>query len=120
MFCPNCRSEYREGYYRCAVCNTDLVDELSPEQGPEYIEYEEVMATYNTMDVAFIKSILDSEDITYYFNAEHFMYVRPLAEPARLMVKKDQVEIAKALLIDLNFAITGINLNDNDDGNVDE
>jgi len=93
MFCPKCRSEYREGYYRCAVCNIDLVDELSPEQGPEYIEYE-------------------------YFNAEHFMYVRPLAEPARLMVKKDQVEIAKTLLKDLSFAITGINLNDNDDENV--
>ena len=36
------------------------------------------------------------------------------------MVKKDQVEIVKTLLKDISFAITGINLNDNDDENVNE
>ena len=87
---------------------------------PDYIEYEEVMGTYNPGDVAIIKSLLDSENITYYFNAEHFMHVRPLVEPARLMVKKEEVEIAKALLKDLKLAITGINLKDDDDTRDDE
>lgn len=116
MFCPKCRTEYREGFWVCADCNVDLVYELPPEPEPEYIEYEEVMGTYNPADVAFIKSLLDSENITYYFNVEHFMYIRPLVEPTRLMVKKDEVEIARTLLKDIKLAITGINLkNDNED-----
>jgi hypothetical protein len=110
MFCPKCRTEYREGFYVCVDCDSDLVDELPPEEKPEFIEYEEVMATYNPADVALIKSLLDAEEITYYFNAEHFMYVRPLGEQVRLMVKKDEVEKAREILQGLNLAITGLDL----------
>jgi len=28
MFCPNCREEYREGFYRCGECQVDLVHTL--------------------------------------------------------------------------------------------
>ncbi len=107
MFCPKCRTEYREGFYVCADCNVDLVDELPLEEKPEYIDYVEMMGTYNPADVALIKSILDAEGITYYFNAEYFMY-SPLAEPVRLMVKRDEVERAKEILRGLNLAITSI------------
>ncbi len=120
MFCPKCRAEYREGFYVCADCNSNLVEELPEEEEPEFIEYVEVMGTYNPADVALIKSILDAEGITYYFNAEHFMNVRPLAEPVRLMVKADEAERAKEILRDLNLAITGIDLRksngDDEDG----
>jgi hypothetical protein len=110
MFCPKCRAEYREGFYVCVDCDCDLVDELPPEEVPEFIEYVEVLGTYNPADVALIKSILDAENITYYFNAEHFIYIRPLAEPVRLMVKKDEAEKAKEALKDLDLAILGIDL----------
>jgi hypothetical protein len=79
------------------------------------------MGTYNPADIALIKSILDSENITYYFNAEHFMYVRPLGEQVRLMVKKDEAEKAKEILRDLDLAILGIDLrkghSDRENGN---
>jgi predicted amidophosphoribosyltransferase len=68
MFCPKCRTEYREGFYVCSDCNFNLVDELPDlpaEERPEFIEYVEVMGTYNPADVALIKSILDSENMTY-------------------------------------------------------
>ena len=110
MFCPKCRAEYREGLTVCSDCDSDLVDELPPEEQPQFTEYVEVMGTYNPADVALIKSILDAENITYYFNAEHFMYVRPLGEPVRLMVKKDEAEKAKGILQDLDLAILGIHL----------
>ncbi|MGO8990356.1 MAG: putative signal transducing protein [bacterium] len=110
MFCPKCRTEYREGFYVCTDCNSDLVDELPPEEVPEFTEYAEVLGTYNPADVALIRSILDAENITYYFNAEHFMYVRPLGEPVRLMVKKDEARKAKEVLKDLDLAIIGIDL----------
>jgi hypothetical protein len=124
MFCPECRTEYREGFYVCADCDSDLVDVLPDEEKPEFIEYVEVMGTYNPADVALIKSILDAENITYYFNAEHFMYVRPLAEPVRLMVKTDELEKASEILRDLNLAIIGIDLRkgngDSGNGNDDD
>ena len=110
MFCPKCGSEYREGFYVCSDCGSDLVDQLPPEEEPEFIDYVEVLGTYNPADVALIKSLLDAENITYYFNAEHFMYVGPLAEPVRLMVKIDEGEKAKEILQDLNLAITGVDL----------
>jgi ribosomal protein S16 len=121
MFCPRCRTEYREGFSVCADCDSDLVDELPPEEVPEFTEYVEVLGTYNPADVALIKSILDAENITYYFNAEHFMHVEPLAETVRLMVKKDEAEKAKEILQDLDLAILGIDLRmgkgDSENGN---
>jgi len=123
MFCSKCGTEYREGFYICSDCNCDLVDkspELPAEEEPKFIEYVEVMGTYNPGDVALIKSILDSENITYYFNAEHFMCIRPLAEPARLMVKRDEVEKAKELLQGLNLSILGIDLRKAERENEDE
>jgi hypothetical protein len=110
MFCPKCRTEYREGFSVCADCNVDLVRELQPELKPEYIEYEEIMVTYNPADVALIKSLLDAEDIIYYFHGENFMHVRLLVEPARLMVDKEEAGVAREVLKDLNLSIMGINL----------
>ena len=110
MFCPKCKTEYREGFYTCADCNIGLVDELPPEPKPEFVDYEQVLATYNPADIAIIKSLLDGEGITYFFKGEYFTYLRPLADPARLMVRKDQVEDAKELLKNLNLSYLGINL----------
>jgi hypothetical protein len=87
-------------------------DEIPHEHAKEFIEYEEVLSTFNPGDIAFIKSILDSEGIIYYFQGEHFNYVRPLVEPAKLMVEKDQVETAKELLKDANLTFMAINLDD--------
>jgi len=119
MFCPICRSEYRQGFTKCSDCGAELVRELPPEQGKEFIEYEEVFSTYNPGDIAFIRSILDGEEITYFFQGEHFNYVRPLVEPARLMVNKEQVETAKELLKDAKLSFMAINLDD-DSGKEEE
>ena len=79
-------------FYICADCDLDLVDELSPLPEPEFVDYKEVLGTYNPADIAFLKSVLESEGIQYFFKGEHFMYVRPLADPVRLMVRTDQVQ----------------------------
>jgi hypothetical protein len=31
LFCPKCKSEFREGFTQCTKCNTDLVEELIEE-----------------------------------------------------------------------------------------
>jgi len=104
MFCPECKAEYREGFQMCADCNLSLVETLPDEQPPTFVEYEEVLTTYNAADVALIKSILDPESISYFFQGENFAIIRPLVEPARLMVRKDQKEEVTTLLGDLSIA----------------
>lgn len=113
MFCPKCRAEYREGFTVCADCEIDLVDVLPKEKKPDFIDFKEVLTTYNPGDVAFIKSLLESEGIQYFFKGEHFMYVRPLADPARLMIRSDQVEEAVELLKNVQLSFMGINLDKN-------
>ncbi|MCX5801305.1 MAG: DUF2007 domain-containing protein [Candidatus Eisenbacteria bacterium] len=107
MFCPECRAEYREGFLRCTDCDVDLVAELPPEPEPEFVDYEEILATYSHGDIALIKSILDGEDIDYFFKGEYFAYVNPLADPVRLMVRKDQVEDVRNILKDLKLSYFG-------------
>ncbi len=43
MFCPRCRSEFREGFTRCRSCDCDLVEEkdLPPEPGSE--DYQDLL-----------------------------------------------------------------------------
>jgi hypothetical protein len=113
MFCPTCRAEYREGFHVCSDCNVDLVEVIPPEPEPEFVNLKEVLATYNPADVAFLKSLLESEGIQYFFKGEHFMYMRPLADPVRLMVREDQVEAALELLKDVDLSVTGISVGNN-------
>jgi hypothetical protein len=87
-----------------------LVNELPPEREPEFVDFDEVLTTYNPADIAFIKSMLDAEGVTYFFKGEHFLYMRPLADPARLMVRADQVEFARDLLDELDLSFMGLNL----------
>jgi hypothetical protein len=69
-----------------------------------------MLNTNNPADIALIKSLLYAAGIKYFFHGEHFTYVRPLADPARLMVKKDEVELARDLPKKLNLSLMGISL----------
>ncbi len=106
MFCPKCRTEYRKGFESCSECHTPLVAELSPEEEsiPEFVDYEEILATFNPFDIALIKSLLDPEGILYFFQGEQFSYVRPLADPVRLMVAKEDAEEAREILKDITLS----------------
>ncbi|HUL38007.1 MAG TPA: DUF2007 domain-containing protein [Thermodesulfobacteriota bacterium] len=95
MFCPQCRTEYREGFYTCTDCGVPLVSELPPEPAPEYLEFEEILISLSSSDVAMIKSLLDSEGITYYFRGESSYSFAP---PTRLMVQKDRADEAREIL----------------------
>ena len=114
MFCPKCGAEYREGFTVCADCDVPLVWEKPPETREvlEYVEYEEVLRTFNPADVAIIKSILDGEDITYFVKGENFLLMRPLADPAVLMVNKDEVVAAREALKDLDLRFQGLSGHD--------
>jgi len=101
VFCPHCHSEYKKGIDVCSKCGVTLVPELPEESPSEFIEFEEILATYNAVEIAIIKSLLEPEGIDYYFKSEFFNYMEPLAQPARLMVRKDQAQEAREILKEL-------------------
>jgi hypothetical protein len=111
MFCPKCKAEYIPGIKKCPECDVELVDELKPEtdRGDQDIpELIPILHTYSHGDVAIIKSILDGAGIYYYFKGEHQLgLVKPWADPATLMIRKDHEMEVKALLKDLELQSGG-------------
>jgi hypothetical protein len=105
MFCPKCKSEYRDGFYKCADCGADLVAERPPEITEEvsYVDLVEVYSTYQQSDIAFIKSVFDGEGINYFFSGESTTMMIGAGAYARLLVKADEADRAKEILRDLGF-----------------
>ena len=106
MFCPKCKSEYREGYTTCTDCQVPLVETLRQEEDKnppgtrnEHTDFELIYTTYKFSDVALIKSVFESEGITYFIQGED-LGVAPGGLPARVLVMTEQVEEAKQLLKD--------------------
>lgn len=66
MFCPQCRSEYREGFSRCENCDVPLVATLAPEEGdPSHRELVTVFETGDPGLLALAHSLLDEAEIPY-------------------------------------------------------
>ena len=112
MFCPKCRAEYKEGVKECGQCEAPLVATLpgKPERAKpalaqqKDLEFVSVVRTFNPQDIAIIRSILDDSGIEYYIQGENGILVRPLVDPANVMVVKDQAADAIELLKDLDLS----------------
>jgi hypothetical protein len=114
MFCPQCGAEYREGFYRCADCDADLVDSL-PEQlpegangeGEEDIDLVEVARTQDSSLLLVYKSLLDGAEVPYTVLGERRMTMEPVGGAfgrpltswgAVILVPAGRAEEAKELL----------------------
>ena len=72
MFCPRCRSEFREGFTQCSDCEVDLVATLPPlpEAHPNPPGLVTVFETGNPALLAIAHSLLDEERIPYLTQGE--------------------------------------------------
>ena len=66
------------------------------------VRFVELFVTFNPVDIAIIKSLLDAEDIPYMLEGENFLEIHPIVQPARFKVDASRFEDAKALLKDYN------------------
>jgi hypothetical protein len=116
MYCPKCKSEFREGFFQCSDCLIRLVDKLpseepkpilekSPPEEPkptitsECIKFKNIKKSTDMGDIAIIETILDDHQIIY------SIYNAYLASPFtkdeyQIMVSKDQAQEARELLKD--------------------
>ena len=73
------------------------------------LKYISLLKTFSQVDVAMIKSLLDG-NVDYYFKDENFMSIRPLLEPAILMVREDYVDEVRELLSDFELNYLGVSI----------
>jgi hypothetical protein len=112
MFCPECRSEYREGFTTCADCDVALVPELSPEDH----EGEDLVTVYGVGDpgdLVLAKSLLDDAGIPHFelgegiqdlFGAGRLGGFSIVAGPVQIQVPASRAEEARELLEELESA----------------
>ncbi len=105
MFCPLCKTEYRECVDTCADCSVPLVAELpQKEDQAETGDFVEVYETLDLSEVMIIKSVLDEEGIPYHFSGDFFRMSGILISPASLLVPSGEksriTEILEQLQID--------------------
>ncbi|MCL5035169.1 MAG: DUF2007 domain-containing protein [Bacteroidetes bacterium] len=114
MFCPQCKTEYRPGFTRCADCGVDLVDRL-PEEPVEEVEritgssqLVQVLRTKDRSDVLSIQMVLDSAGIEYLLQGELMTSFR---DPVVLLVREEDFERVRELLKDihLNYSSSAFN-----------
>ena len=96
MFCPNCRTEYKEGFTVCADCGAQLVAELPPEE-PEFSELVTVLSTGELSTVALAKSILEEAEIPFIAKGE-FPMEQLAVGPVEIQVdRRDQAQARELL-----------------------
>ena len=80
-----------------------------------YIDYEQVLTTHNTADVAFLKSILSAYEITYFIQGEYAAPYMYYGVPMRVLVKKDQAAEARNILKEIQLSFTTYTINNQED-----
>jgi putative signal transducing protein len=105
MYCPECGSEYREGFVQCADCDVPLVDTL-PQHEPFHPEGElvTVLETADPGLIALAESLLLGADIPYLKKGDQIqdlfaagrLGVNPVTGPVEIQVLEDQAEAARA------------------------
>jgi hypothetical protein len=105
MFCPRCRTEYREGFTECADCAVALVATLPPDPHEDSLgEWVEVTSLFDTTQVALATSTLQAAEVDFYLHGGQTQSIVPMTDGVRLMVREGDLEEARAILEELGFA----------------
>ena len=105
MYCPKCKTEYRDGFYTCSDCGSSLVPELPeeapvPNVPPYSPHYKEVLRTTSRPALAVLRTALDNEGVIYFVHGENFSNL--YSQPARLMVLEEDAEKVEKIIRDMD------------------
>ena len=98
--CPQCGSEYRQGFTRCNNCEVELVWEI-PRGTHDEVDLVKVFETGNPALVPLVESLLaDAKIECIVKNKRKFdlFGANPMLGPVQFFVRDDEAEEARALL----------------------
>ena len=109
MSCPECGSEYREGFFECVDCQVPLTAEPPAQEPHPEIALVTVMTEEDPARLALAESLLMDAEIPYTKKGEQIqdlfgmgrLAFNPLVGPVLLQVPEEHAEEARALLDDL-------------------
>lgn len=109
MYCPECGSEYREGFFECVDCQVALTAEPPAEETHPDLDLVTVMAEEDPGRLALAESLLMDAEIPYIKKGDQVQDLfgggrigfNPLVGPVLLQVSEEYAEEARALLDDL-------------------
>jgi predicted Zn finger-like uncharacterized protein len=122
FICPSCQStiaidqdEQKKKLVRCPECDSLINIAINPPAIIKDKKYIQILSSMNQGDLGIIKSMLDDGSIDYFVNGENFLSVDPLIQPARIMVREDQLDEAREIIKDFELHIFGVSSNQNDE-----
>lgn len=122
IICPSCQStiaidqdEQKKKLVRCPECDSLINIATKPPEIIKDKKYIQILSSMNQGDLGIIKSMLDDGSIDYFVNGENFLSVDPLIQPARIMIREDQLEEAREIIKDFELHIFGVSSNQNDE-----
>jgi len=114
MFCPQCRSEYREGFTRCDDCDLPLVATLPPLPAVGDPSGRDLVTVFETGDpglLAMAHSLLDESQVPHITQGEALQDLfgvgrlgtgfSILAGPVHIQVERERAEEVRTLLAHL-------------------
>src|SRR5690242_6015697 len=113
MICPDCSTEYREGFTRCVDCDIDLIEIPLPE--PE-VRLVKIYEGVNPATLPIVESLLRDADIEFLTRGEAIQDLFALGRfgtgggsnavgPVEYWVREDDEQVARALLADASEAL---------------
>lgn len=107
MICPKCGSEYREGFFRCADCEVDLVQDI---ESLDEVAPTELVTVLETKDSSFLGELvirIEDENIPYLVQSGTVFSQEVILEQDRpvwravLLVPENYVGKIHSLMIEL-------------------
>ncbi len=96
MFCPVCKSEYKEEITHCPECDVDLVSELPSEE--EETNWVQVLRTTNQTLLSTFEGALTAAGIPHFIRGAEAASLLPLN--AVVEVPEEHRDAASALLVE--------------------
>jgi hypothetical protein len=107
VICPNCGTEYRDGFDRCSECDVQLVATLPPSPADERAEIElvKIFETANPDMIPALQSLLDEAEIDFSSSSESFQIfsgLRSAMVPVAFYVRVEDEAEALAIVAALD------------------
>ncbi|HEV7243069.1 MAG TPA: DUF2007 domain-containing protein [Thermoanaerobaculia bacterium] len=110
MVCPECGSEYREGFTKCSDCDVALVEPVPEEGGEPDVEIVKVFESTNAATLPLVESVLLDANIEFLTKGEGLQNLfegsNSAIGPATIWVRKDDEAEARGLIDMLDEPVT--------------